>query len=74
VLANCKLQSIELVRCTRVFDDSGRFNPSLDPSVTTIIEVDTVILAIGHSKDFSFFVDAARRLRTVERSGSIRRL
>jgi hypothetical protein len=37
VLTNGKLQGIELVRCTRVFDDSGRFNPSFDPSVTTII-------------------------------------
>jgi NADPH-dependent glutamate synthase beta subunit-like oxidoreductase len=47
VLANGRLQRIELVHCTHVFDDSGRFNPSFDPSVTTIIEADTVILAIG---------------------------
>jgi hypothetical protein len=64
VLANGKLQGIELVRCTRVFDDAGRFNPSFGPSVATVIEADTVILAIGQSTDFSFLADAAQSLVT----------
>lgn len=47
-----------------MFDDAGRFNPFFDPSVTTIIEVDTVILAIGQSTDLSFLGDAAQSLLT----------
>jgi formate dehydrogenase (NADP+) beta subunit len=70
VLANGKLQDIEMVRCTRVFDESGRFNPSFDPSVTTVIEADTVILAIGQSADFSFLGESARAL--VTERGTIR--
>lgn len=61
---NGKVTGIELVRCTRVFDESGRFNPSFDPSVTTTIEADTVILAIGQSTDFSFLDENGRELRT----------
>jgi NADPH-dependent glutamate synthase beta subunit-like oxidoreductase len=29
ILAHGKVNGIELVRCTRVFDESGRFNPAL---------------------------------------------
>lgn len=64
VLANGKMTGIELVRCTRVFDESGRFNPSFDPSVTTVIEADAVILAIGQSTDFSFLDENERELGT----------
>jgi NADPH-dependent glutamate synthase beta subunit-like oxidoreductase len=64
VLANGKVTGIELVRCTRVFDESGRFNPSFDPSVTTAIEADTVILAIGQSADFSFLGEGDQALVT----------
>jgi NADPH-dependent glutamate synthase beta subunit-like oxidoreductase len=62
--ANGKVNGIELVRCTRVFDESRRFNPSFDPSVTTVIEADTVILAIGQSTDLSFLAEADRPLIT----------
>ncbi|MFQ5874088.1 MAG: FAD-dependent oxidoreductase, partial [Dehalococcoidia bacterium] len=70
VLANGKVAGIELVRCTRVFDESGRFNPSFDPSVTTVIEADTVILAIGQSTDFSFL--GKNRQELVTERGTVR--
>jgi NADPH-dependent glutamate synthase beta subunit-like oxidoreductase len=70
IVANGKVNGIELVRCTRVFDDSKRFNPSFDPSVTTTIEADTVILAIGQSTDLSFLAEADRPL--VTERGTIR--
>jgi NADPH-dependent glutamate synthase beta subunit-like oxidoreductase len=64
VLANGKVAGIELVRCTRVFDESGHFNPSFDPSDTTVIEADTVILAIGQSTDLSFLEEGDQELAT----------
>src|SRR3990172_2717886 len=64
IVANGKMNGIELVRCTRVFDDAKRFNPSFDPSVTTVLEADTVILAIGQSTDLSFLAEADRPLIT----------
>jgi hypothetical protein len=44
---------VELVCCTSVFDDQGRFNPQYDESQTTSIEADVVILAIGQGTDLA---------------------
>lgn len=48
---------IELVRCTRVTDDLGRFAPSFDEGQTTLVEADMVILSIGQQADLSFLPD-----------------
>ena len=40
--------------CTRVFDESGKFDPRFDDSKTTVLEADTVIVTIGQG------IDAAR--------------
>ncbi len=40
---------IEFVRCTSVFDASGRFNPAYDQKITRKVEAKTVLLAIGLS-------------------------
>jgi formate dehydrogenase beta subunit len=45
---------IELVRCVRAFDESGRFAPVFDERTTRALEADTVILAIGQGPDVSF--------------------
>jgi formate dehydrogenase (NADP+) beta subunit len=45
---------IELVRCVRAFDESGRFNPAFDEHTTRIVTADTIILAIGQAPDISF--------------------
>jgi formate dehydrogenase beta subunit len=51
---NGKAQGVELVCCTCVFDEQGRFNPSFDESETTSLETDMVILAIGQASELSF--------------------
>ncbi len=50
---NGRVKGVELVCCTAVFDEQGRFNPSFDESQTTVLEADTVILAIGQASDLS---------------------
>jgi NADPH-dependent glutamate synthase beta subunit-like oxidoreductase len=54
IVRDGRAMGIELVRCLRVFDDSGRFRPELDQSQTRVLEADTVILAIGQAPDLSF--------------------
>ncbi|MFX0120053.1 MAG: FAD-dependent oxidoreductase [Promethearchaeota archaeon] len=44
---------VELVRCTNVFDEEGRFNPAFDEVTLKIIETDMVIMAIGQNPDLS---------------------
>jgi formate dehydrogenase beta subunit len=49
-----RVRGVEMVCCTSVFDEQGRFNPSFDESETTSLGADTVILAIGQASDLSF--------------------
>ena len=48
-----KVSNIVFQRCTSVFDQDKRFNPSYDPEVTTSFDCDNVIIAIGQSTDLS---------------------
>jgi formate dehydrogenase beta subunit len=50
---NGRVQGVDLICCTCVFDEQGRFNPSFDESETTSLEADAVILAIGQASDLS---------------------
>jgi formate dehydrogenase beta subunit len=45
---------IELVRCVRTFDETGRFNPVFDEHERRTLDADTVILAIGQGPDVGF--------------------
>ncbi len=49
-----KLVGMEFVRCTSVFDKDGRFAPSFDPAVTTVVEADQILVAIGQAADLAY--------------------
>lgn len=49
-----RVDRIELIGVRRTYDDSGRFSPEFDESISEVIEADTVILAIGQQTDLSF--------------------
>ena len=51
---NGKLTGLEVIRCTSVFDEHGRFNPKFSEGTETVIPCDTVILAIGQASDLSW--------------------
>jgi NADPH-dependent glutamate synthase beta subunit-like oxidoreductase/ferredoxin len=51
---NGKVTALRTVRCTAVFDASGRFNPSFDETEVEDIPADSVIFAIGQTSDLSF--------------------
>ncbi len=48
------IAGLELVRCTSVFDEVGRFSPSFDPRQKKTLHADQIILAIGQSTDLSY--------------------
>jgi formate dehydrogenase beta subunit len=54
VLGNGKVNAIELVSCTRVFDENGRFSPQYDSTKTMKLTADSIIFAIGQQIDLSF--------------------
>ena len=54
ILGNGKeVTGIELVRCTRVLDEEGKFNPSFDEQTSETMDADMIILAIGQVPDLS---------------------
>ncbi len=46
-----RVESVEFVECTSVFDNDGKFNPQCNLSVRKTVKADTVIIAIGQQID-----------------------
>ena len=51
------VSSLILKKCTRVFDDSGKFNPKYDESITENVKSEVVILSIGQEQNSGFAKD-----------------
>ena len=52
--AEGKVTGVELIRCSRVFDENRRFNPQFIEGSEETISCDTVVLAIGQAADLSW--------------------
>jgi heterodisulfide reductase subunit A len=48
-----KVVGLESLDCSSVFDKDGSFNPQVVPNTESIIEADSVIVAIGQEVDFT---------------------
>ncbi|QXM06440.1 FAD-dependent oxidoreductase [Crassaminicella indica] len=51
---NKRVKGIELKKCLSIFDENGNFAPKFDEGETKLIEVDTIVFAIGQGVDASF--------------------
>ena len=49
-----KVSGVELIKCSRVFDENRRFNPQFIEGSEEIVRCDTVVLAIGQAADLSW--------------------
>ncbi len=49
-----KVVGMELIRCTSVYDKSGRFAPTYDENVKTTVEADVIVMAVGYATDLKF--------------------
>ncbi len=49
-----KVVGLETVRCTSIFDERHRFNPTFEPGTESVIPCDSAVLAIGQAADLSF--------------------
>ena len=65
---DASVRSVELKRCTSVFDLDGRFSPSYDSSVVEELSCDVAIVAVGMGADTGAFPelapDGGRTVRT----------
>jgi heterodisulfide reductase subunit A-like polyferredoxin len=51
ILGEINVESIELKRCIRIFDEKGRFNPVFDDDDLMTLKADHIIVAIGQMID-----------------------
>lgn len=51
---NGRVTALETVRTSRVFDENGRFSPQFQTGSESLVECDTVILAIGQAPNLDF--------------------
>jgi len=51
---NGRVTALETVRTSRVFDENGRFSPQFATGSESIVECDTVIMAIGQTPNLDF--------------------
>ncbi|NNL14815.1 MAG: FAD-dependent oxidoreductase [Acidimicrobiia bacterium] len=49
-----RVTGVEFVQVKSVFDDAGRFNPVFREGTETVVDADTVVLAIGQAPDLSW--------------------
>ena len=59
---NNRVSGLEIKKCLGLFDENGNFNPQFDENQKEIIEIDTLVFAIGQGVDNSF--DNAGKLAT----------
>ena len=60
-----KVAGIDLIKCSSVFDKSGKFDPKFDSCETKKIDADKVILAIGQNSDLSIFSEIEAKNETI---------
>ena len=58
-----KLEGMEFVRCTSLFDKDGHFAPAFDAEVKTTVEADQILVAIGQSADLAYAGDSLQTER-----------
>lgn len=52
-----KVTGMELMRCTSVKDENGRFNPQYNREETLTVSADSILMAAGQKVDLSFLGD-----------------
>ncbi|HLK14869.1 MAG TPA: FAD-dependent oxidoreductase [Fimbriimonadaceae bacterium] len=49
-----RCSGLETVKCTSVFDDTGRFNPKFAEGTESVLPCDTILIAVGQQPDLGF--------------------
>jgi NADPH-dependent glutamate synthase beta subunit-like oxidoreductase/ferredoxin len=62
-VGNGRVSGLETIGVASVFDADGRFAPTFEPGTESIIEADTVILAVGQAADVGFLAADVERGR-----------
>jgi NADPH-dependent glutamate synthase beta subunit-like oxidoreductase len=64
---NGKVTGLQTIDCISVFDENKRFNPKFAPGTESIMDADTIIMAIGQTSDLSW-IDPNDGIETTPRN------
>ena len=67
IIKNGKIKGLKVWKCTRVFDEEGRFNPQFDEKQETVLEGEQIFFSIGQAPDYSFLPEDLKAKMTIER-------
>lgn len=67
ILKDGKVAGLRVWKCTSVFDAEGRFNPTFDQNVETVLEGEQVYLSIGQAPDYDYIPEALKQEIKIER-------
>ena len=67
VVEDGKIKGLKVWKCTRVFDEEGRFNPSFDQSQEEIFEAEQVFFSVGQAPDYSYIPESLKDKVKIER-------
>ncbi|MBN2876702.1 MAG: FAD-dependent oxidoreductase, partial [Bacilli bacterium] len=67
IVKNGKIQGLRVWKCTRVFDEQGRFNPAFDEKQETVLEGEQVFFSVGQAPDYTFIPESLKDKVTIER-------
>lgn len=67
VVKNGKIKGLRVWKCTRVFDEEGRFNPTFDSEQETLLEGEQVFFSVGQAPDYTFIPESLKDKVTIER-------
>ncbi len=57
VIEDGKIKGLLTVKCLRVFDDEGKFNPQFDEEDKLFLEADQIFMAVGQAPDYNYIPD-----------------
>ncbi len=60
VTENGRVVGVEFKRCTRVFDETGRFNPAYDENDVKLVPASHVLLSIGQGIDWGNLLEGSK--------------
>ena len=67
VIKNGKITGLRVWKCTRVFNEEGRFSPEFDTEKATIIKAEQVFFSVGQAPDYTYLPEDLKEKMTIER-------
>jgi glutamate synthase (NADPH/NADH) small chain len=67
IIEDDKIKGLKVFKCTRVFDENGRFSPEFDKSQETILEGEQVFFSVGQAPDYSYIPESLKDKVEIER-------